>query len=108
MPTRVFRRFCDAFLLLLLLFIGNMMKQLISEVTVCLFGFSSPQTMCKLKKKKKIIYVLYIIVGQKFSGKVACGGVFFFPGRKQFNFALGEGRWSVAGACTVSAIQSRR
>lgn len=72
-PTHVFQRFCDAFLLLFLLFTGNMIKQLISEVTVCLFSFSSLQTMCKLKKKKKIIYVLSIIVGQKFSGKV-----FFF------------------------------
>lgn len=51
-------------------------------------------------RKKIITYVLNIIVGQKFSRKV-----FFFPDRKQFNLALGEG---CGGACTVSTIQSHR
>lgn len=37
-PALVFLRFCDAFLLL---FIGNMIKQLITQVAVCLFGFAS-------------------------------------------------------------------
>lgn len=92
-----FEGFRDAFLLLFLLFIGNMIKQLISEVTLCLSSFFSLQTMCKLEK---ITYILNIIVGQKFSRKV-----FFFPDRKQFNLALGEG---CGGTRTVSTIQSHR
>lgn len=101
MPTRVFQRFCDAFLLLFLLFVGNMIKQLISEVTVCLFSFSSLQTMCKLKKKK------YHLCSQYYSWPEILRKS-FFPDRKQFNLATAEGRCSVGGTCTVSAIQSRR
>lgn len=87
-----FQRFCDVFLLLFLLFIGNMIKQLISEVTVCLFSFSSLQAVQIKKKKEK-----NNLCSQYYSwSEILQKGV--FSDRKQFNLAIGE------GCCSLEAL----
>lgn len=97
-PTRVFRRFSQC------LFAAVSAVHWEHDKAVNIRGYSLPLQLFlspdNVQIRKKIITcVLNIIVGQKFSRK------FFFPDRKQFNLALGEGR---GGTRTVSTIQSHR
>lgn len=89
-PTCVFQRLCDAFSLLFLLFI--------SEVIACHFSFSFLDYV-QIKVKKIIFSMLQLVRNSP---------VRFIPDRKQFNLAIGGGCCRVEPLLQVSAIQSLR